>query len=84
MRPFVSRAAINDNLGVTDFRGIVADASAGHHIFLAKLVSLIQLSSMFRMQIPSYKRGKIFNAYCCLSTRHRSELAWIGIFLTYL
>ena len=71
----VSSAAIKDSLGVTDFSGMVADASAGHHIFLAKLVSLIQLSSMLRIQIPSCNSGKIFFAYCCLSTRQRSELA---------
>ena len=60
---------------------VVADCP-GHHIFLKKLLSLIQDSSTLMIRGCCCSRAIIFNAYCCRSTRQRSELDCTGTFLT--
>ena len=78
------RDAINDTLGVTVRKVTVAGELVGHHIFRKKLLSFTQDSSTFMILFFSCKSWIIRTAYYYLSTKHLSELDWMGTFLTIL
>ena len=84
IRPSVSNATINDNLGVTEARGTVAGEFAGTHNLRVKLVSATQLSSTLMMSVPSFSNSIILCAYYYRNTRHFYEFACVGNFLEIL
>lgn len=82
--PSVSRAAIIDNLGDTEFSFKLPLPSLGAQVFLVWLVSFIHVSSIFIILILSLSFFIKVKAYYCLSTNDRSELAYGFSFLALM
>ena len=80
--PSVSNAAIRAKRGLSARSVIVQGDLVRHHIRRLYSVSETQDSSMLIILLPWDKNSSIFREYCCRSTRQRSELAWMGTFLT--
>lgn len=82
--PSVSSAAIIDNLGYTEFNFMLPLPSLGPQVFLVWLVSLIHVSSIFMILIPSLSFFIKVKAYYYLNTNDRSELAYGFSFLVLM
>lgn len=74
--PSVSIAAISDNLGETVLSSVFPSPNLSDQVFRMKLVSPIQLSSIFMTLFFVIKRFIISIAYCYLRTSDLSEFAY--------
>lgn len=83
MRPSVSSAVIMLNEGATGLKGTEPDEPGGNHALLVKSVSLSHVSSTLMTRFLCSWTYNMTSAYCYRSTRHRSELAWVGIFCAF-
>ena len=82
--PSVSRAVSMAIRGLISLLWIEFEEPTAHHFLLLKFVSLSQVSSTLMILLFSLKRLIIFSEYCCLRTKHLSELDWIPSFLNLL